>query len=191
MSFLTATQPELIFKQFVAGSALTNTTTATIISPRGNTTPLPYIPPGFFSAAYGANRALRIVARGIVSTAASTPGTLTIASYFATTDTATPGTSVAASGGFTPATSLSSAIWEFDATITCSAPGPTPNLYAMGRLEVNPTAAAGAAYGVGSTSAVTALSTEAAYYLQIQATWGSASASNTITMYDTEVWGLN
>ena len=189
MSFLTATQPELIFAGFTAGSALNNSTTATCISPRGNTTPLPYLPPGFFSAAYGANRKLRIVARGVVSNT-STP-TLTLAAYFATTDTATPGTSVAASGAATTASGLSSAIWVFDATITCGAPGPTPNLYAMGELDINPTAAAGATYGVGSTSAVTALSTEAAYYIQIVATWGAASASNTITMYDTEVWGLN
>lgn len=191
MSFLTATQPELIFAGFTAGSALSNSTTATCISARGNTTPLPYLPPGFFSAAYGANRKLRIVARGIVSTAASSPGTLTLAAYFATTDTGTLGTSVAASGAFTPATSLSSAIFEFDATITCAAPGPTPNLYAMGHASLLPVAAAGSDYGVGATSAVTALSTEAAYYVQIAATWGSASASNSITMYDTEIWGLN
>jgi hypothetical protein len=191
MSFLTATQPELIFAGFTAGSALSNSSTATCISPRGNTTPLPYIPPGFFSAAYGQNRKLRIVARGIVSTASSSPGTLTLAAYFATTDTATLGTSVAATGALTPAVSLSSAIFVFDATITCAAPGPTPNLYAMGELEINPAAAAGATYGVGSTSAVTALSTEAAYYLQIGATWGSALSADSITMYDTEVWGLN
>ena len=117
--------------------------------------------------------------------------TLTLAAYFATTDTATPGTSVAATGAATTATGLSSAIWEFDATITCGAPGPTPNLYAMGRLEINPTTAVGGTYGVGATAAVTSLTTEAAYYIQIVATWGTNSASNTITMYDTEVWGLN
>lgn len=192
MSFLTATQAELIFAGFTAGSAnTTGSSTAVCISPRGNTTPLPYIPPGFFNAAYGANRKLRIVTRGIVSSASSTPGTLTLAAYFATSDTATPGTSVAASGAFTPATSLSSAIWEFDATITCGAPGTTPNLYAMGRCAVNPTTAAGASYGVGGTSAVTALTTEAAYYIQMVATWSTAASGDTITMYDTEVWGLN
>jgi hypothetical protein len=191
MSFLTATQPELVFAGFTAGSALTNSTTATCISPRGNTTPLPYLPPGFFPAAYGANRKLKVIARGIVSSAASSPGTLTLAVYLASTDTGTLGTSLVASGAFTPAVSLSSAIWELDVTVTCGAPGPTPNLYGMGKLEVNPTASAGAGYGCGSTSAVTALSTEAAYYVQVAATWGTASASNTITMYDTEVWGLN
>jgi hypothetical protein len=189
MSFLTATQPELIFAGFTAGTAYNTSTTATCISPRGNTTPLPYIPPGFFSAAYGANRKLRVVARGVVSNT-STPN-LTLGVYFATTDTATLGTSVAATGAAATASGLSSAIWEFDATITCGAPGPTPNLYGMGRLEINPTTAAGATYGVGATSAVTSLTTEAAYYIQIGATWGTNSASNTITMYDTEVWGLN
>lgn len=191
MSFTTGLQAELVFASFTAGAALTNSTTASCISARGNTVPLPYLQPAFFHPSYGANKKLRIVARGVVSTAASTPGTLTVAAYFATTDTATLGTSIAASGAFTPATSLSSAIFEFDATITCGAPGPVPNLYALGKLEINPTAADGAAYGVGSTSAVTSLSTEAAYYIQIGATWGSASASNSITMYDTEVWGVN
>jgi hypothetical protein len=192
MSFLTATQPELIHSSFsTGGSALTNSTTATCISPRGNLIPLPYLPPAFFSPAYGANRKLRIVARGVISSAASSPGTLTLAAYWATTDTATLGTSIAASGALTPATSLSSAIWEFDATITCAAPGPTPNLYAMGHFSIVPTAAAGADYGVGAVSAVTGLSTEAAYYIQIGATWGSASSSNSIQMYDQEIWGLN
>lgn len=191
MSFTTGLQCELPFAEFTAGSALTNTTTATCISPRGNTTPLPYLQPAFFHPSYGANKKLRVVARGIISTAASSPGTLTLAVYFATTDTATLGTSVAATGALTPPTSLSSAIWEFDATITCGAPGPVPNLYAMGRFSILPTAAAGSDYGVGGTSAVTSLSTEAAYYLQLAATWGSASASNSITMYDSEVWGLN
>jgi hypothetical protein len=190
MSFLTATQSELISAGFTAGSAnTTGSSTAVCISPRGNTTPLPYIPPGFFSAAYGQNRKLRIVARGIVTTGSS-PGTLTLAAYFATTDTATPGTSVAATGAFTPAVSLTNAIWEFDATLTCSAPGPVPNWYAMGHASILPTAAAGADYGVGSTTAVTSLTTEAAYYVQIVATWSTASGDS-ITMYDGEVWGLN
>jgi hypothetical protein len=189
MSFLTATQPELIYAGFTAGSAYNTSVAATCISPRGNTTPLPYLPPGFFSAAYGQNRKLRIVARGTISNTA-TP-TLILAAYFATTDTATPGTMVAATGTATTATGLSTAIWEFDATITCGAPGPVPNLYAMGRLEINPTTAVGGTYGVGASTAVTSLSTEAAYYVQIVATWGTSSASNTMTMYDTEVWGLN
>lgn len=191
MSFLTGRQAELIFAGLTAGTALSNTTTATCISPRGNTTPLPYLPPGFFSAAYGQNQKLKIVARGVISTAASSPGTLTLAAYLATTDTATLGTSVCASGAFTPATSLSNAIFEIDLTVTCGAPGPVPNLYGFGKAMINPAAADGAEYGMGSVTAVTSLSTEAAYYVQIGATWGTASASNSITMYDTEIWGLN
>jgi len=64
MSFLTGTQCELIYSGFATGSALSASTTQTVISPRGNTTPLPYIPAGFFNAAYGSNKALRIVTRG-------------------------------------------------------------------------------------------------------------------------------
>src|ERR1035438_5132830 len=189
MSFLTATQPELIYAGFTAGTADSTASTAITISPRGNTTPLPYLPPGFFSAAYGQNRKLKIVARGILTTGA-TPGTLTLAAYFATTDTATPGTSIAATGAFTPPVSLTNAIWEFDTTIICVAPGPVPNLFSMGHASILPPAAAGADYGVGGTTAVTSLSTEAAYYIQIVATWSTASGDS-ITQYDTECWGLN
>ncbi len=190
MSFLTGTQAELIFAGFTAGSADTGTG-ATVISPRGNTTGLPYLPPGFFSNAYGWNRKLKIIARGIVSTASATPGTLTLAVYFATSDTATPGTSVVASGAFTPTTSLSSAIWVMDCSITCGAPGPVPNLYGMGQVAVNPAAASGLTYGMGSTTAVTGLSTETAYFIQVVANWSTAPSGDSITMYDSEIWGLN
>jgi hypothetical protein len=135
--------------------------------------------------------------RGVISTAAATPGTLTIGVYFAATDTATVGTSTGlVTGAFTPAASLSAAIWEFEADLHCGAPGLVPNLYGIGIFTYAPTAPStiapvGAAVGVGGTSATTGLSTEAAYFVQVAATWGSASASNTITMYETEIWGLN
>ena len=144
MSFLTGTQPELIFAGFTAGSAnTTGSATAVCISPRGNTTPLPYLPPGFFSAAYGQNRKLRIVARGIVSSAASSPGTLKPLPPLRDDRCRDPRHLCRRVGrcAFTPATSLSSAIWEFDATITCAAPVPdyAPNLYAMGHASILPT----------------------------------------------------
>lgn len=194
MSWTTGIPTEVLFNQFVAGSALTNTTTSTLISPRGNTTPLPFLAAGFFHPTYGTNKGIRIVARGVVSTATATPGTLTITVYFATSDTATLGTSTgAASGAFTPAVSLSNAIWELEVDITCTAPGSTPNFVSMGQLSINPTTAAGAQYGVGGTSTTSAagLSTEQNNWIQVGAAWGSASASNSITMYQTVVYGLN
>ncbi len=192
MSFLSASQCELIYSGFTAGAALSASVTQTVISPRGNTTPLPYLPANFFNPAYGANKAIKVVARGIVSTASSSPGTITAGVYFASSDTATVGTSTGAvTGAFTPATSLSSAIWEFEATLTLGAPGPVPNLYNMGAMQLNPAAASGLSYGVGATSATTALSTENPYYIQFVWTWGTNSASNSVTMYQTEIWGLN
>lgn len=192
MSFITGTQAELIAAGFVAGTPLTNTTTQTVISPRGNTTGLPYLKPAFWDTTYGTNKALRVVTRGVISTAASTPGTLTLGVYFASSDTATVGSSTGmVTGAFTPATSLANAIWEFEATLVCTAPGPVPNMFSMGQLSINPTTASGLSYGVGGTTATTTLSTQNPYYIQFVATWGTASASNSITMYETEIWGLN
>ena len=194
MSWTTGIPTEVLFNGFVAGTALTNTTTSTIISPRGNTTSLPMLPANFFHPSYGSNKAIHVVARGVVSTAASAPGTLTITVYFATSDTATVGTSTgAASGAFTPAVSLANAIWELEVDITCTAPGSTPNFTSMGQLQVSPTAASGLIYGVGGTSTTSAagLSTEQNNWIQVGAAWGTASASNSITMYQTVVYGLN
>lgn len=195
MSWTTGIPTEVLFNNFVAGAALTNSTTQTAISPRGNTTPLPFLPAGFFHPTYGANKGIRIVARGVISTAAATPGTLIIGVFFATSDTATvtAGGQVGVTGAFTPATSLANAIWELEADITCTAPGSTPNLFTLGQLSVNPTAASGAQYGFGATSAASnaALSTEQNNWIQVVATWGTASASNSITMYQTVIYGLN
>lgn len=196
MSFLTGTQAELVFAGWTAGAALTNSTTQTVISPRGNTTPLPFLPAAFFSAAYGTNRVLRFVARGVISTAASAQGTLTLGLYVAGSDTATVGTSTGAvTGAFTPAASLSNAIWEFEVDLICTAPGSTPSFASMGQLTIQPTAGttAGIGAGIGGTATTSSagLSTESAWYLQMVATWGTASASNSITHYQTQVFGLN
>lgn len=196
MSFTTGTQSELVFADFVAGTALTNSITQTTISPRGNTTPLPFLPAGFFHPAYGTNKAIQFVARGVISTAASAQGTLTLGLYVAGSDTASVGTSTGAvTGAFTPSASLSGAIWEFRATLLCSAPGSTPNFNSMGTLQILPVAASATSVGAGvggtGTTSNAGLSTEGAWYLQMVATWGTASASNSITHYQTEVWGLN
>lgn len=196
MSFTTGTQAELAFIGWGAGTALTNSTTQTTISPRGNTTPLPFLPAAFFNPAYGSSRAIRFVARGVISTAASSQGTLTLGLYVAGTDTASVGTSTGAvTGAFTPSASLSNAIWEFETTLICTAPGSTPNFVSMGQMSILPTAGSAATVGAGiggtSTTSNSGLSTEGAWYLQMVATWGTPSASNSITHYQTEVWGLN
>lgn len=196
MSFTTGTQAELAFIGFAAGTALTNSTTQTVISPRGSTTPLPFLPAAFFNPAYGASRAIRFVARGVVSTAAASQGTLTLGLYVAGSDTGSVGTSTGAvTGAFTPTASLSSAIWTFDTTLICTAPGSTPNFVSMGSLSMLPTAGSAATVGAGiggtSTTSNSGLSTEGAWYLQLVATWGTASASNSIQHLESEVWGLN
>lgn len=196
MSFLTGTQAELVFSGWAAGTPLTNTLTQTVISPRGNTTPLPFLPAGFFNASYGTNKALRFVARGVISTAAASQGTLTMGLYVAGSDTGSVGTSTGAvTGAFTPSASLANAIWEFETTLVCTGPGSTPNFVSMGQLSILPTAGNAATVGAGiggtATTSNAGLSTESAWYLQLAATWGTASASNSITHYQTEVWGLN
>lgn len=190
MSFNTGTQAELLYAMPSAGSALSNTTTKTVISVNSATVDPCILPANFMLPTYGVNKTIKVVARGVISTAASTPGTLTVGIYPDTSAGTPVATSLAPTGAFTPATSLSNAIWEYECDIQCTATGSSGTWLALGQMLVSPTAASGLSYGVGSSTAVT-LSTQTSYFLEMAATWGSASASNSITCSQLYVWGLN
>jgi hypothetical protein len=191
----TQTYGELLFAQNGAGNALLGNAsagTATLLSKQSSTYPLPSLDAGYFSPHYGVNKAIKVIARGVISSVASNTQTLTAGLYFASSDTTTIGTALCATGAFTPASSLSSAVWELECDINCTAAGTSGTMQGLGMLTVSPTTAAGVTIGAGGSATVT-YNTENAAFLQIGATWGASGSSgtNSITCYQVLVFALN
>lgn len=165
------------------GSALSNTTTATSILPASRKFTLP----SYFFDTIG--KSLKIRASGRISTAASTPGTLTLDVRF--------GSVIVFNGGAsgTLATSATNLTWVFEAILTCRAIGASTSANMIGTgiltsaalsattpVMLLPTSAPAAGTGFDSTAAQT---------IDFFATWSAASASNSITCHQFSVLALN
>lgn len=178
---------ELLYSQNGAGNALAGNAsagTATLLAKQSSTSPLPALDQGFMSAGIGVNKSFHVYARGIITTVASSPQTLILGLAYATSDTTTIGTTLCATGAFTTATSLASAVWELECDINATSVGTSGAMQGLGMATVAPTTSSGLSYGMGG-SATVAMNTEVANYLQIYGTWGAsnASATNTLTCY--------
>jgi len=167
----------------VDGSALSNTTTATSILPGAAKWTYPA---GFFAAP---GYHLKVYAAGKISTAASSPGTLTLDFRI--------GSVVVFNGGAsgTLATSASNVTWELDMDMTVRSigNGTSATILGTGKLisaalsattpiQLLPTSSPAAGTGFDSTTAAVC---------DLFGTWSVASASNTITLNQfllTSVW---
>lgn len=191
MSNLTNTYTEVINGIPIAGTALSDVTTATIISTAGQAGILPI---GFFNYQC-INKMIQCNGWGVVSTASSSPGTLTFTtSADPTVGSITGALALAPSGSITPATSLSNANWVFNTWSTVqSLSGGSAQIVSWGELTIGATSTTAAvAYTFGSSTAVSltsALSTE--YAIELKAAWGTASTSNSITCEQWIVQGMN
>lgn len=168
-----------LITQQAAGTALTNTTTATSLL-NGQAK---FTLPAQFLDTIGSK--LRVRASGRISTAASTPGTLTLDIRF--------GSVVVFNGGAsgTLATSATNLTWKFEADLYALTVGSstTATMYGSGILTsaalsattpilLLPASAPGAGTGFDST---------AASVVDFFATWSVANASNSIRCDDYEL----
>src|SRR6185295_15082051 len=167
-----------ITRLFGDGTALTNTTTATSILPGAEKIVLPtnYLFPGI---------RLRVQAAGRISTAASSPGTITFDLRM--------GSTVVFNGGAsgTLATSATNLTWKLEMDLHCRAYGASTSTTLLGTgiltsaalssttpIMLLPTSAPAVGTGVDST---------ASQQIDLFATWSVANASNTITLHDFEL----
>lgn len=184
---------ELLYSMPFNGPALANTVTRSLLStPASTTSSAPFkIPAGFFNPGAGIGQAIRVVARGIMSTT-GTP-TFTFAAALDPTQ-GTFGTNLASTGAFTTASGLASALWEAEFECTCQSLGTSGVLTVAGVLTIgaaaNAATTAATAYMIGTASDVL-INTNVDNYLELWGTWGTASASNTATLYQYMVHGLN
>jgi hypothetical protein len=194
LSFYTGTQAELLYTLPAAVTKNTYTTQA-ILSALTASAPVATIPAGYFinPPASGPGKAVWLKAWGtIANTAAATfspafgvdptPGTIANA------------TTIAAAYAPTAATTT---IWHLELWITARAVGQTGGmtLQVDGRYINEATASAAAPVATGLCAAVTAsitgLQGSLAYSLELLGTWSASSASNTTTLNQLFLVGLN
>jgi len=191
VSWTTGTQAECLAANIANGSALSNSSAATCIGP---TTGAGYLPANFFLPTYGAAKSILVKAYGVLSTtstpnltigvtANTTQGTYNSSGIFATTGTLAQGSGV------------TNVPWDLEVLITCTATGASGTFLADGMFRVYNTATTINSARCSSSNAnpntALTLSTESAYYVELFATWGAASSSNTLTVYNVAVLGLN
>ena len=191
MSWITGTQAEAVSSSNAVGSAYANSTVATSISPASGAA---FIPANFFMPSYGQSKRVLVLAQGVLSTT-GTPN-LTIALTANTTQgTYNAGAILATSAATAQASGVTNIPWAMWLMITCVGAGSSGTFLSFGMFEANTSMTAGGGMRVSSSAAnpntAFTLSTQSAYYLELAATWGTASASNTITCYDYSVLGLN
>jgi hypothetical protein len=194
MSFYTGTQTELLYT--LAAAVTKNTYTAqAILSAPTATAPVATIPAGYFMnpPASGPGKAVYLKAWGnIANTAAATfspafgldptPGTIANA------------TTIAAAVAPTAATT---AVWNLEMWITARAVGQTGGmtLQCDGRWVQEATASAAApatsSLSTGFSASITGLQGSLAYSLELLGTWSASSASNTTTLNQMFLLGLN
>lgn len=197
MSFLTGTNVEVIAASSVAGTAQNTFTAAQVI---GNGSNAAYLPIGFFNT-NSLGKTLKIVADGIYSTTGSP--TLQLGVSLDTTF-GTVSSTTFATGAVTAGTTVTNAWWHFDIELTVqsltevdphtSATGTVANIVGLGTAIIATSATATTAQSVltmGSTSPATGANIFSAQFLEIYAAWGTSSASNTITLERSTVYGCN
>lgn len=163
----------------VDGTALTNSTTATSILPAAAR----YVLPANLMAI---GLKFKVKASGRISTAASTPGTLTL-------DVRLGASTVIFNGGAsgTLATSATNLTWDLDIDLVCRSIGASTSATILGTgklvtaalsastpILLLPTSAPAVGTGFDSTASQT---------VDLFATWSAASASNTITLHQYEL----
>lgn len=169
-------------RNYQDGTALTNTTTATSIIPAAEKFVLP-------SNIFFPGTRLHVSAAGRISTAGSSPGTLTLDLRF--------GSTVVFNGGASPtlAVSASNLTWKLDVDLVCRAYGASTSttLLGVGTLK---TAALSATTPImllpaSAPAAGTGFDCTASQVVDLFATWSVANASNSITLHDFAIELLN
>ena len=193
MSWTTGTQTECLGANSAVGSAYNTSTALTVINPP---TGVGYCPANFWLPSYGISKSLLVKAYGVLSTT-STPN-LTMAIYGDTAQGTASGTPLATTGTVAMSSSVTNVDWSLEVVISNVTTGSSGTFLSDGIFTVYNAATTATAWtharcssSAANPNTATTLSTQSAYYIELAATWGSSSSSNTITCYSYVVLGLN
>ena len=194
MSFLTGTNSELIYSSTAVGAALNTFTTEA----QANTTAAmgvqAHLPPDFFAPNnVQVGRTIRIVARGILSSTATPTYTFTVRGGTAGNTTSAI---LLGSAALTTGSSVTNQFWELQGDVTLTAigaAGTNSTVRGIGSLvspglatTINPVYG-----GAASPGTVATLDTSVTNYINFNIACSASSASNTITLQQLLVFGLN
>jgi len=192
MSFFTGTQAELLYA--LPASVTKNTfTTEAVISAVAGTTPVCALPPGYFNDVPNAvGRSLYLHAEGIIANTAAATFALNLG---LDTTAGTKANSTTVNAAYTP-TASTTAPWHIDAWYTCTAfATSTFSIQVNGTVEYQSVAAGGApttsAQRSGFQTSLTGIDPRVQLYLELFGTWSASSASNSTTLHQLFLWGLN
>lgn len=201
MTFFTGTVGEVIYNMPSAGAALANSVAKTNITANTASNPPFQVPAPLWQPSYANARLVRVVAGGTYGTTAGP--TLTLGCYLDPTQNSTTSQIQLAGFGVTTlsATGVTSGNWLLDFYVTVSSMGVgsgafqqnifTNGVWLAGSGNNAATANNLQTIMVGSSGATIQINPMATYFMEIWATWGTASASNTITCTQFTVFGLN
>lgn len=196
MSFLTGTNVELIYGSTTAGTAKASFTSEVQINDTTGMGVQCHLPPDFWQPNPTAvGRGIRIVARGILSSTGTPTYTFTIRGGSAGSTSAAI---LLGSAALTTGSGVSNQIWELQGDVLLvsqGAAGANSTVRGTGTI-VSPGLASPFIYGVGAgasltTPTVATLDTSITNFLNFNVTCSASSASNTITLQQLFIYGLN
>ena len=194
MSFVTGTNTELLYASLGAGTAKASFTSEAQINDTAGMGVQCHLPPDFWLPNNNQpGRALRIVARGILSSTGTPTYTFTIRS-------GAPGNTSSAillgSAALTTGSGVSNQYWELEGDVVLTAigaAGTNSTVRGIGRI-LSPGLAStiSPVYGgAASPGTVSSLDTSISNYLNFNVACSALSASNSITLQQLLVFGLN
>jgi hypothetical protein len=196
MSFITGTVSECIYASTAAGATLTTFTSEAQLNTTGTMGVAAHLPPDFWLPNQTqVGRGIKVVARGILSSTATPTYTINIRSgAFGAASFTTA--IIAGTPALTTGSTVTNQIWELEAAIVLTAiggAGTNSTVRGMGTIRspgLNPVI--GAVWGGGaSPGTVATVDTSITNYINVSAACSASSASNTITLDQLLVFGLN
>lgn len=194
MSFLTGTNAELIYANTASGTAKTTFTTEVAINDTTGMGAQANLPAGFFIPGR-VGQGVRVVARGILSSTATPTYTFTLRGGVAGSITSAI---LLGSAALTTATTVTNQLWEFEGDVilrTNAASGANSTVQGLGMVTCPGGLASpfgGALFGGAATPGTAAtFDTSIQNFINFNVACSASSASNSITLLQLEVWGLN
>lgn len=196
MSYLTATQVELLYVNRAAFTAKNTFTTEVSINDTGSTMgDRASIPPNFFDPAYGIGKSLRIHARGILSSTGTPTYTFTVRLGATGSTTAAI---ILGTAALTTASGITNKGWELEGDITMrtlGAAGANSTMVGAGMLVSPAGLASPFSYeawgGAAQPGTVATVDTSITNFINFNVACSASSVSNNIQLLELLVFGLN
>lgn len=202
MSFLTGTNKELIYANTSVGATLATFTTEAQLNTTATMGAQAHLPPDFWLPNQNSvGRGIQIIARGTMASTATPTFTWTVRGGAAANITTAP--VMCGSGAIATISGATTSAWVFECILmlkTLGAAGANSTLFGVGRVDSNAlagtanTSVAGGLTTAGTLVApgtITTFDTTITNYINFNAACSASSASNTITLQQLLVYGLN